>query len=255
MQAQVPQTNFVVLCGSDSMGAILIPRLAEASRKEIPGVRFDIRGEGTGAAFSSLAERNCRLGMASRPIQRSEAALLKNAGVEVEVVEVARDQMVIYVNAANPVQGLSTVQVEKIFTGEVTNWTEVGGPHGNIVIYGRNPEMEGSKVFRQLAMGGREFARTMQQGGADSPLTLVSRDPNGITFGNLQVRSKLLKALPIDKAVPGTIQSNPPYPWNRPFLLYVSKDATAMERSLLKFIRSPKALEVIQSIGLLPPSS
>src|SRR6266576_92365 len=148
----------LVIKGSDTLGAKLVPQLAEQFKSQHPGTTFDIAAEGSATGFAALIDKTAAIGMASRPAKPEEIANGKAKGVELKETIVAYDGIAVIVNAANPIKGLTKKQVEQIFTGEVTDWSAVGGSGGKISIYTRNTSSGTYSDFKELAMKKRDYA-------------------------------------------------------------------------------------------------
>lgn len=253
--AQEPDASTIILRGSDTLGAKLVPQWAEAFKKKNPSAKFDIAAEGTSTAFTNLASRACRIGMATRVAKPAELEALGKAGVRVEAIEVAKDQLLIAVNAANPITGLSSLQVEKLFEGDIRGWSELGGAGLPVQAYTRNTASGTYKDFQILAMRGREYgASSLKMAGGEQPVQLVAGDAGGITYlGLAYARAKKIKVLPIDGAHPGKSAANPPYPFERACYLYLSSEATPMEREFVRFTQAPQGQEILAVLGFLPP--
>src|SRR4029077_4572774 len=128
----------LVIKGSDTLGAKLVPQLAEQFKAQHPGTAFDIAAGGSGTGFAALIDQTAAIGMASRPAKPEEIANGKAKGVDLKETIVAYDGIAVIVNTANSIKGLTKKQVEQIFTGEITDWSAVGGSGGKISVYTRN---------------------------------------------------------------------------------------------------------------------
>ena len=140
--------------GSDTLGAKLVPQLAEAFKKQGGKVSFDIAAEGSSTAFTNLASGTAEIGMSSRKVKADERALSRSKGVTLTEFEVAWDMICVVVNKNNPVSDLKKKQVLQIFAGDIKDGIEVGGTPGPISIYTRNTSSGTYKDFIGLAMKG-----------------------------------------------------------------------------------------------------
>ena len=109
---------------------------------------------GTHGAYTNLIEGKCDIIIASRDISRNEKAAAKSLGVELETAPLAIDALVFIVNPKNPVKNLTTDQVRKIYTGEITNWKEVGGVDHAITPYIRDADSGSQEKMETLVMNG-----------------------------------------------------------------------------------------------------
>src|SRR5881397_2456309 len=94
----------IVIKGSDTLGAKLVPQLAEQFKSQHPGTTFDIAAEGSATGFAALIDKTAAIGMASRPAKPEEIANGKAKGVEIKETVVAYDGIAVIVNAANPIK-------------------------------------------------------------------------------------------------------------------------------------------------------
>src|SRR5207237_10420504 len=110
------QAERLVIKGSDTLGAKLVPQLAEQFKTQNPDAMFDIAAEGSTTGFAALIDSTAQIGMASRPAKPEEIAAAKAKGVTLKETIVAYDGVAVIVNAANPIKNLTKKQVEQIFT-------------------------------------------------------------------------------------------------------------------------------------------
>src|SRR5436853_5528921 len=103
----IGRADTIVIKGSDTLGAKLVPQLAEQFKSQHPGTTFDIAAEGSATGFAALIDKTAAIGMASRPAKSEEIANGKAKGVEMKETIVAYDGIAVIVNAANPVKGLT----------------------------------------------------------------------------------------------------------------------------------------------------
>src|SRR5438270_12735722 len=154
----ITRADTIVIKGSDTLGAKLVPQLAEQFKAQHPGTTFDIAAEGSATGFAALIDKTAAIGMASRPAKPEEIANGKAKGVDLKETIVAYDGIAVVVNTANPIKGLTKKQVEQIFTGEITDWSAVGGSGGRISVYTRNTSSGTYAEFKELAMKKRDYA-------------------------------------------------------------------------------------------------
>src|SRR6187551_208989 len=125
----------LVIKGSDTLGAKLVPMLAEGYKASHPGVTFEIAAEGSTTGIAAITDGTAQIGMSSRRAKPAEVGAASGKGINMKPTIVAYDGIAVIVNAKNPLKGLTKKQVEQIFTGEVTDWSAVGGSSGKISIY------------------------------------------------------------------------------------------------------------------------
>src|SRR5258705_4858743 len=209
----------LVIKGSDTLGAKLVPQLAEQFKAQHPGTTFDIAAEGSTTGIAAIIDGTAQIGMSSRRAKSSEVGAAASKGKTMKPTIVAYDGIAVIVNSANPVKGLTKKQVEQIFTGEVTDWSAVGGSPGQISVYTRNTSSGTYSDFKELAMKKRDYAPSGQKmAGNEQIASEVGKNPNGVGYvGMAYLKAGGIKAMPIDGAVPSTksVQAHS-YPYWRP---------------------------------------
>src|SRR5947209_4739068 len=133
------RADTLVIKGSDTLGAKLVPQLSEEFKARHPDVTFNIAAEGSTTGIAAIIDGTAQIGMASRPTKPEEIAAAKAKGVNFKQTIVAWDGIAVIVNSANPVKSLSKKQVEQIFTGDIADWSAAGGSSGKISVYTRHP--------------------------------------------------------------------------------------------------------------------
>jgi phosphate transport system substrate-binding protein len=241
--------------GSDTLGAKLVPQLAEAFKKQGGKVSFDIAAEGSSTAFTNLASGTAEIGMSSRKVKADERALSRSKGVTLSEFEVAWDMICIVVNKNNPVSDLSKKQILQIFAGDIKDWSEVGGTPGPISIYTRNTSSGTYKDFIGLAMKGREYgANSQKMAGNEQIASEVGSNVNGIGYvGLAYANSKGIKVATIGGAAP-SVATVKQYPYSRPTYLYTSGEPTGTTKEFIDFCLSGAGEAIVSKVGFVPLS-
>src|SRR5205814_10164461 len=112
--AIVVRADTLVVKGSDTLGAKLVPQLAEEFKAQHPGTTFNIAAEGSTTGIAAIIDGTAQIGMSSRPTKPEEVAAAKTKGVNFKETIVAHDGIAVIVSAANPVKGLTKKQVEQM---------------------------------------------------------------------------------------------------------------------------------------------
>ncbi|MDQ6940153.1 MAG: phosphate ABC transporter substrate-binding protein [Verrucomicrobiota bacterium] len=245
----------IVIKGSDTLGAKLVPQLAEQFKAQHAGTSFDIAAEGSATGFAALLDKTAALAMASRPAKPEEIAIGKSKGVNLEETTVAYDGIAVIVNANNPVKALTKKQVEQIFTGEISDWSAVGGTGGKISIYTRNTSSGTYAEFRELAMKKRDYAPSSQKlAGNEQIAQEVGNNANGIGYVGLAYsKAKGVKVLPIDGALPSK-QSvlGKTYPYARPTFYYTDGEPMGLVKEFIDFTISDAGQKIVEQVGFVP---
>ncbi len=176
----------LVIKGSDTLGAKLVPTLAEEYKARNAGVSFEIAAEGSTTGISAIIDGTAQIGMSSRRARPTEVSAATAKGVSLKPLIVAYDGMAVIVNAKSPIANLTLRQVEQIFTGDVTDWSAVGGRPGKISVYTRNTSSGTYSDWKDLAMKKRDYARSSQtMAGNEQIAAEVAKNPNGIGYVGL----------------------------------------------------------------------
>src|SRR2546423_5839275 len=160
-----------------------------------------------------------------------EVGAAKAKGVTFKETIVAFDGIAVIVNSANPLKALTKKQVEQIFTGDVTDWSAVGGSGGKISIYTRNTSSGTYSDFKELAMKKRDYAGGSQKmAGNEQIAAEVGKNPNGVGYvGMAYMKAAGVKAFPGDGTVPA-VKTLPAqtYPYARPTFYYTNGEPTGL---------------------------
>lgn len=245
----------LVIKGSDTLGAKLVPQLAEQFKADHAGTSFDIAAEGSATGFAALIDKTAVIGMASRPAKPEEVAAGKAKGVELKETVVAYDGIAVIANAANPVKNLTKKQVEQIFIGEISDWSAVGGSPGKISLYTRNTSSGTYAEFRELAMNKRDYAPSAQKmAGNEQIAQEVGNNPNGIGYvGLAYTKANGIKVVSIDSALP-TKESvlAKSYPYSRPTFFYTDGEAKGVAKDFIDFTVSDDGQKIVEQVGFVP---
>ncbi len=234
--------------GSTSMSSV-IGALGEAFENDNPGVTFTYNPTGSGSGITAVSEGRCDIGLSSRALKDEETA----SGLVGTVL--ALDGIAIIVNNENPVSDLDTETIAKIYTGEITNWSEVGGNDGEIVLIGREAGSGTRDGFESITgtEGNCQYRQELTSTG--DVITTVSTNPNAIGYASLSSVKDTVKALTINGVAPTeeTVKDGT-YVIQRPFVL-VTKADTALSETAQKFfdyITSSDAASIISGAGAVP---
>ena len=250
----------ITVKGSDTL-VILAQKWAEVYMSKHPEVKIQVTGGGSGIGFAALQNNTTDIADASRPIKAAErAACIKSFGKNPREYKVALDGLSVYVHADNPVNELSTDQLQQIFTGKARNWKEVGGNDAPITIYSRENSSGTYEFFKEHILKGQDFASSAQtMPGTAALLQNVSRDKNGIGYGGAAYGHGA-KALKIKKsadspAIEPTEENvvNGKYPIWRYLYNYLNPEKDKGEiAAYLNWIRSPEGQKLVKDVGYYP---
>ncbi len=245
----------LVIKGSDTLGAKLVPQLAEQFKAQNPGTTFDIAAEDSTTGIAAITDGTAQIGMSSRRAKPTEVGAATSKGVNMKPTIVAYDGIAVIVNASNPLKGLTKKQVEQIFTGEVSDWSAIGGSGGKISIYTRNTSSGTYSDFKELAMKKRDYAGSSQKmAGNEQIAAEVGKNSNGVGYvGMAYVKAPGLKALPIDGVLPSvqTVQGHS-YSYWRPTFYYTNGEPGGLAKQFLDFTTSAAGQKIVAQVGFVP---
>src|SRR5262245_44369029 len=180
------ESKSVTINGSDTM-LKLGQRWSELYMKANPDVSIQVAAGGSGNGIAALIAGTTQICQASRPMKDAEKESLKTKR-NLDAVEnaVALDALAIYVNKDNTLTSITLEQAGKIFRGEITNWKDVGGTPGNIVLYGRENSSGTYVYFKEHVLENKDFAEKYQAlPGTGSVVDAVAKDKSGIGYGGI----------------------------------------------------------------------
>ncbi len=245
----------LVIKGSDTLGAKLVPQLAEEYKARNPGVSFEIAAEGSTTGIAAITDGTAQIGMSSRRAKPTEMSAAQAKGVTMKPTIVAYDGIAVIVNSNNPLASLNKRQVEQIFAGDITDWSAVGGTPGKISIYTRNTSSGTYSDFKDLAMKKRDYAPSSQKmAGNEQIASEVSKNPNGIGYvGLAYMDAPGIKVLPVDGSTP-TKESvlAKKYPYARPTFYYTNGEPTGEAAKFLEFTLSDEGQKIASKVGFVP---
>ncbi len=249
------QAQKLVIKGSDTLGAKLVPILSEEYKAMHPGVSFEIAAEGSTTGIAAIIDATAQIGMASRRAKPTEMSAAQAKGVSMKPTIVAFDGIAIIVNAGNPISELSKRQIEQIFTGDVTDWSSVGGPAGTISIYTRNTSSGTYSDFKDLAMKKRDYASSSQKmAGHEQIVAEVAKNPNGIGYVGLAFLNEPgIKVVSIDGGLPNKESVHAKkYPYARPTFFYTNGEPQGVAAKFIDFVLSDEGQKIAEAQGFVP---
>ena len=241
------KSESVATDGSTSMSKV-IESLSEAFGEET-GIEVTYNATGSGAGIEAVLAGRCDIGLSSRDLKEEE----KENGLEGTIL--AYDGIAIIVHPDNPVTDLSIETIAKIYTGEITNWKDVGGNDGAIVLIGREANSGTRDGFESIT-GTEDKCKYRQEcTSTGDVITAVSSNPNAIGYASLASVKDSVKAVSVDEVAPSeaTVKDGS-YAVQRPFVLVTKKDTKLSENAqkFFDYITSEDANEVISGAGVVP---
>ena len=241
------ETKTVSTDGSTSMEKV-IGSLGEVFQEET-GITFTYNPTGSGSGIKAVSEGRCDIGLSSRALKDEEKA---NGLVETVL---AYDGIAIIVNNDNPVTNISLEDLTKVYTGEITNWKDLGGNDGEIVLIGREAG-SGTRDGFETITNTKDLCKYRQElTSTGDVITTVSTNPDAIGYASLASVKDSVKALTVDgvTATEATIKDGS-YPIQRPFVLVTKSGASLSKtaQSFYDYATSADVSEIITAAGCVP---
>lgn len=251
----VAQAQKLVIKGSDTLGAKLVPQLAEEYKARNPGVSFEIAAEGSTTGIAAIIDGTAQIGMSSRRAKPTEMSAAQAKGVSMKPTIVAFDGIAVILNSNNPLSALTKRQVEQIFAGDITDWSAVGGTPGKISVYTRNTSSGTYSDFKDLAMKKRDYAPSSQKmAGNEQIAAEVGKNANGIGYVGLAYMDAAgIKVASIEGGTP-TKESvlSKKYPYARPTFYYTNGEPTGEAAKFVDFTLSDEGQKIVSQVGFVP---
>ena len=233
--------------GSTSMEKV-IGSLGEAFMEMNPDVNFTYNPTGSGTGIQAAIDGTCDIGLSSRALKDEEKASLTETIV-------ALDGIAIIVNPANPVSDLSVEQIAQIYTGEITNWKDVGGDDLEISLIGREAGSGTRDGFETITDTKEACKYNQELTSTGDVITTVAGNPNAIGYASLSALKDSVKALTVGGVAPSeeTVLDGT-YTIQRPFVLAIRTGEALSEaaQAFFDFATSADANEIIAAAGAVP---
>ena len=247
-EAPAALSGTVATDGSTSMEKV-IGALGEAFMEANSGVNFTYNPTGSGSGITAVSEGRCDIGLSSRALKDSEVA----SGLVGTVL--AYDGIAVIVNPANTVEDLDIETIAKIYTGEITNWSEVGGADAEIVLVGREAGSGTRSGFEELTETVDKCKYRQELNSTGDVITAVAQNPDAVGYASLASVKDSVKALKVAGVTPTeeTVKDGT-YLIQRPFVL-VTKEGVALSpvaQAFFDYATKGQANDIITASGVVP---
>jgi phosphate transport system substrate-binding protein len=260
--------NYIENKGSDTIVNLALA-WAEKYQAEHPEVRISVTGGGSGTGIASLINKTVDIANASRKIKDEETAEAKSNGVDPVEHIIARDAIAVIVNPENPVGKLTLKQISDIYSGRISNWSEVGGDDRPIVRLSRETNSGTHVYFLEtvIRLGNSKdktlFSMdTLLLPSSEGIIAEVRQNPNAIGYDGLGYVPKDLKMIAIAKEAGGAYVlpsiatvNDKSYPIARDLYMYTDGEPTGIVKEYLDWILSAEAQQIVADLGFVPASS
>lgn len=251
--AAANKKSTLTLTGSSTV-APLAAELGVRFEEENPAIQVDVQSGGSSRGISDARSGHAEIGMASRALAPSESDL--------DATTIARDGVGLIVNSANPLTGLDGSAVRRIYTGEVTDWSEVGGEPGPITVVNKAEGRATLAVFlKHFGLDSRDIHADVIAGENEQAIKTVAGNKSAIGYVSIGTAELDIEAgvgvmlLALD-GVPATTEAvaDGRYPMARPLNLVTSGERSALTARFIAFALDPKNADLIQAEAFVPVS-
>lgn len=242
----------ISMVGSTSMEK-LANALSEGFMAAHPGVTVNTEFVGSSAGIESLVGGKCDIGNASRELKDSE----KSSGVVDNTV--ALDGIAVVVNKQNPVKNLTREQLIGIYTGEIKNWSEVGGKDTAIVVVGREAGSGTRGAFEEILKIEDKCVYANELDSTGAAMAKAASTEGAIAYVSLDVVDDSVGAVALDNAEPTSANIlSGSYFLCRPFIMATKGEISAQSalvQSFFDYIKSAEGQKIIEKVGLILPQN
>lgn len=243
--AETTVSGTVSTDGSTSMEKV-INSLGESFMAMNKDVKFTYNPTGSGSGIQAVSEGRCDIGLSSRALKDDEKA----SGLTETIL--ALDGIAIVVSPENPVSDLDVDTIAKIYTGEITNWKDVGGNDAEIVLIGREAGSGTRDGFESITGTKDSCAYRQELTSTGDVINTVSKNPDAIGYASLSAVGESVKALTVGgvEATEATVKDGS-YVVQRPFVLVTKEGAelSAAAQAFFDYATSADAASVISAAG------
>jgi phosphate transport system substrate-binding protein len=251
------QQGTINVSGSDTM-VNLAQAWAEKYNTANPGVVITVKGGGSGVGIAALINKTVDIADSSRKIKAEETSAATAAGVNPVETEVAKDGVVIIVNSANTVPGLTKEQLGKIYAGEITNWKDVGGADAPIVLLGRDSSSGTYSFVKDEVLGKLpnkpDYAKSMKNMQSTQAIVdEVGKSANAIGYVGLGYENSTIKPVAIDgsQSSVATVQDGT-YALSRGLFMYSNGELAGVQKAYVDWILGAEGQAIVKEQGFVP---
>ena len=224
-----------------------------------PEVKISISGGGSGNGIKALIDKTTDIANSSREIRKSEIEQAEAKGVKIHETAVAVDCIVPMVHPSNPVQNLTFEQMKKIYTGEITNWKEVGGSDSPIAVVGRDSSSGTYGTWQELVVEkgdgeqkSRVTPRAQVSASSGAMLSTVAGNQFAIGYDGIGYLDNTVKAVSVEgvSASVTTAMDNS-YPLSRFLYMYTDGEPTGDVKAFIDYMLSPDGQKIVSDTGFI----
>jgi len=244
--------------GSTTVGPV-VDAFVGAFQERYPDIRFSVKKTGSGDGITALIEGRCEIAASSRFMRPEEYNRAVAAGKMPVPFTICLDSVCLIVHPSNPIRNLNKEQIKKIYTGEFTNWQQLGGPNVPIIAISRDTASGTYEVFHQLAMDSEKLGARIELATSNPQIfTRVSTTQGAIGYVGLGFVTTGVEAVRYDNVLPSrTSIANGTYKLSRPLYLFTDgyPELGSPLLAFCNFFLTEEGHEIISAKGFIPLTS
>ena len=227
---------------------------AEVFMERNPDVDISVQGGGSGVGIASLIDKTTDIANSSRKIKDSEVEKARAAGIAPFETVVALDGIAVIVHPSNIKNYLTREQIKAIYTGKISDWEELGGTRGKIVVISRDSSSGTFEAFESLTLDKQKVRSDALTTASNQAVAMtVAQTPGAIGYIGLGYISGKVKAAAVDgvKCTRETVIEGT-YPLARPLHMYTDAKPTGEVKAFIDFILSAEGQKLVEEQGFVP---
>ncbi len=252
--APVP-SNKLTIIGSTTLFPIA-QKAVEVLHRRKPELEITLQPGGSLAGINAFTDGLADIAMASRVLTKDEKAKLKAKRIAIKETIVAWDGITPIVHPSNPVTNLTIAQLKDIFTGKVTDWNQVGGKPGKIVVVARDFTSGTHEAWDDLVLNKEPVvASAQEQATSNAIVEVIARSPNAIGYDGIGYveGNKLVKTVSVDgQTASASSILNKSYKVARPLYLFSRESSTTAVEEFLNFMTSSEGQALVKETHFVP---
>lgn len=256
--APIPSNNLTIK-GSTTLLPI-VQKAVDAFKKKKPEINVTYNSSGSQIGINALTDGYADIALSSRELKQEEKQKLRARNKAAKETIVAWDGIMPIVHPSNPVKNLTLAQLKDIYTGKVTDWEQVGGKKGNIVVVARDFSSGTHEAWAELVLNNEPVLKSAQEKvTSEEVLETIASTPNAIGYDGIGYVEGNARIKPV--SVEGNLASahsilDKSYKIARPLYLFTSEKTTTAVIAFLQFMTSPEGQAVVKEARFVPlPSS
>lgn len=233
----------------------VMQKAGEAFMASHPDIQLSISGGGSGNGIKALIEGQCSVAMSSRGMKDKELKAAAAKNVAPKLIAIAYDAIVPVVHPKNPVKNLTSEQLRGIYSGKITNWKELGGNDGKIVVVSRDTSSGTFECWNELVMGGeRVKPSALMQASNGTVIQAVAKNVNAIGYVGLGYLNDSIHGVTVDNKEPTPANAvSKQWPVSRELYIITNGEPKGEVKTLVDFLlASDKGQKSVLEVGYVP---